>query len=152
MLSRIVASAISFLLRFVAPAGLGFGLLVTLLHRAQARLVSNGVLPPALGDRFEGIHPAVREALARRGVRDLPPPREIVVPAEMTMRDHMQIADTHLLRAQDYVVALGAEGRGQELSLLFKRIRAARRALRVVADGRAAVRAQEPADGGEISE
>jgi hypothetical protein len=54
------------------------------------------------------------------------------VSAPYTMFDHMRVVDTHLLRAQDYVVMLGSERADPRINQLFTCVREARRVLRGV--------------------
>ena len=65
------------LINYLIPFLLGIGTVLTLIERAKAKLMSNGflVMTRAELENFE-IEPSVREALERRGVRDLPPARK----------------------------------------------------------------------------
>lgn len=131
------------ILASLAAAAVVGATLYTLLRRLEAFAVSNGVIPgPELADLLRRsvatnlieIDPSPEDfstAEAMASERPMPPN----LAGTMTTREHMQVVDVHLLRAQDYVVALGADGHGPELALLFKRIRLARRALLDVARG-----------------
>jgi hypothetical protein len=145
------------LVSLVAAAAMGTVLYI-ILCRIEAQLVSRGVVPTDPWDRiynflthqsaptsdeqtlpadFSVVDGVVRRnntmslAEAMASIRRMP----TAFAETMTMREHMQVVDVHLLRAQDYVVALGADENGAELAGLFKKIRLTRKALRIVAQG-----------------
>jgi hypothetical protein len=146
----------------VSPAGVVLAALVTFLKRLEAKSISMGILPEELAEKLARHHRHSDEELEgtllgeRDGARDrffaraASKARHVPVRGfpelPLTMRDHMQVVDTHLLRAQDYVAALGSgiilssknnviDGHAKELDVVFRRLRSTREALRAVARG-----------------
>jgi hypothetical protein len=134
-----MTSLLGFLVWSFLLGGLPFVVLFTLLRRLEAHCIANGILPPELGERLAHARAARMGATEPfdvpwphvTGERPMPP----IPPSPLMMREHMLIVDVHLVRAEEYVTALGAEGHGPHLAVLFRRIRGARRALRVVTQG-----------------
>lgn len=151
---------LAYVLYCAGLAGLVLATLVTLVRRLQAKSISLGLLPDELADKLRKrrltdsarfILAPADEKLEASLLKEVPRARRRffaraaaaarampeIHDMPLTMRDHMQIVDTHLLRAQEYVVALGADEveRGRELLPLFRKLRAARKVLRAVVNG-----------------